>query len=653
MKRKIKLFFEQHPGLSIKPRELAKKLNMLAEYEYSALKQILYELFEEGFLVREGKRYLLNRTTVSQIRGRLEIVPDGFGFVVCENAKYGDIFISSKNLGGAKDGDIVEIILFKKQKRNRKNFEGQVVEIIKKNPESQTVAKVKKKGGAIPPARHMNREEEIEFIANEFNIPYIFPEKVIREAEEIPQKISVKEIRGRTDYRDKNVFTIDPDDAKDFDDALSIEKLENGNFSVGIHIADVTHYVKEKGAVDSEAGKRGNSVYLVGGVIRMIPERLSNSICSLVPNEARLTYSVIVELTPRGKIAGYKIEKTVIESKRRFTYEEAQQIIETGKGDFAEDVLRLHKTALILKKKRLKEGSINFFTPEVKFELDENYKPVNIVKKIQKESNNLVEEFMLLANQIVARHIGFSRKRDEIKTFLYRVHDYPDEEKLKEFVRFVKSLGYNLSVSEAKQPNGLNKLMESAKGTEEEVVVNDLAIRCMAKAIYTTDNIGHFGLGFDYYTHFTSPIRRYSDLLVHRYLYHYLTKETKINKSKKDLEKICEHISATERTAAEAERRSVKYKQIEFLRDHLGTEYHAIITGVTRFGLFVEIADYLAEGLVHVRDLEGDFYVYDEEKYSLIGRRNKKVFRLGDKVIVQLVRVDYDKSEIDFIIVEE
>jgi len=661
MKRNIKLFFEQHPGLSIKAKEIAKKLNLLADYEYTALKELLFELTEEGFILREGKRYMLNRTESKQIRGIVQLSSDGFGFVICENCKYGDIFVSSRNLGGAQEGDFVEVLLFKKQNKNRKNFEGQITDVLKRKAdiaeEQKDAGTEKKRVGktpkGIPAIKQMNREQEIEFIANEFSIPYIFPERVIGEAEAIPLKLSPKEIKQRTDYRDKNVFTIDPEDAKDFDDALSIEMLENGNYSIGIHIADVSHYVKEKGALDAEAEKRGNSVYLVGGVIPMIPERLSNTICSLVPNEPRLTYSVIAELTPRGKLIGYKIEKTIIQSKRRFTYEEAQSVIETGKGDLAEDVLKLQKMALILKKKRLKEGSVNFFTPEVKFVLNEKYHPVDIIKKIQKESNNLVEEFMLLANQIVAKHVGFSTKRDEIKTFLYRIHDYPDTEKLKEFVRFVKSLGYNLSISEAKQPNGLNKMMESAHGTEEEVVINELAIRCMAKAIYSTDNIGHFGLGFDYYTHFTSPIRRYSDLLVHRYLNHYLTKESKLSISKNDLEKICEHISATERLAAEAERRSVKLKQIEFLQDHLGNEYHAIITGVTRFGIFVEITDYLAEGLIHVRDLEGDFYVYDEEKYSLIGRRNKKVFRLGDKIQVKLIRVDYDKSEIDFLVVDE
>ena len=658
MKRKIKLFFEQHPGLSIKSKELARKLNLLADYEYSALKEILYELSEEGFLLREGKRYMLNRTESKQIRGIVQLSPSGFAFVICENSKYGDIFVSSRNLGDAQDGDFVEVILFSKQKKHKKNFEGQITEIIKRKAEvaEESGAEKERTGKTpktIPAIKHMNREQEIDFIAKEFDLPYIFPDRVINEAEAISIKISPREIKQRTDYRNKNVFTIDPEDAKDFDDALSIESLENGNYSIGIHIADVSHYVPENGALDAEAEKRGNSVYLVGGVIPMIPERLSNTICSLVPNEQRLTYSVIAELTPRGKLVGYKIEKTIIKSKRRFTYDEAQAIIETGKGDLAEDVLKLHKVALILKKKRLKEGSVNFFTPEVKFVLNERYHPVDIVKKLQKESNNLVEEFMLLANQIVAKHVGFTTKRDEIKTFLYRIHDYPDTEKLKEFVRFVKSLGYNLSLNEAKQPNGLNKLMESAHGTEEEVVINELAIRCMAKAIYSTDNIGHFGLGFNYYTHFTSPIRRYSDLLVHRFLNHYMTKGNKISRSKADLEKVCEHISATERIAAEAERRSVKLKQIEFLQDHLGDEYNAIITGVTRFGLFVEITDYLAEGLIHVKDLEGDFYVYDEEKYSLIGRRNKKVFRLGDKVQVRLIRVDYDRSQIDFIIIDE
>jgi len=645
MKNRVKAFFKNYPGVSIKPKELAAKLSLVSEHEYASLKHLLHQLCQEGILAKDGKRYKNCGDPLSPeiLQGKLSLNNAGYGFVLFSKNKKSDVFISERNLNGAANGDKVEIELLAKQKKSKKNLEGRIVKIIEKHQSGVIKKKLKKKAPG----------EEISSIAEEFNLPYIFPEDVLAEAEKTSVKVSVREIKKRLDFRNKNVFTIDPDDAKDFDDALSIEKLENGNDSIGIHIADVSYYVKEKSNLDSEASKRGNSVYLVGAVIPMLPEQLSNKICSLVPNEDRLTFSVIVEITARGKIIDYQIAKTVINSKRRFTYEEAQQIIETGNGDLSDDITKLHKIASILRKKRLKEGSVNFFSPEVKFILDENNNPIGIEKKIQKESNNLVEEFMLLANRIVAKHIGFKKINEPEKLFLYRIHDAPDPEKLNEFVRFVKSLGYSINSSDAAKPAFLNKLMDSISGKEEEAVINELAIRCMAKAIYSIENIGHFGLGFDYYTHFTSPIRRYSDLLVHRFLLQYIETSAIKGYSKKRLEGICEHISATERAAVEAERKFIKYKQIQFLYKELGNQYHAIITGVTKFGIFVEITDYLAEGLVHIRDLEGDFYVYDEQKYSLIGRRTKKIFRLGDKIQVKLIRVDEEKLEIDFLVVEE
>ena len=450
------------------------------------------------------------------------------------------------------------------------------------------------------------------------------------------------------DFRNKNVFTIDPKDAKDFDDALSIEKLPNGNYEVGVHIADVSYYVKSKTELDSEALNRGNSTYLVGKAIPMLPEKLSNNICSLVPKEDRLTFSVIFEITGSNEISDYQIAKTVINSKRRFTYEEVQKIIESGSGEFSEEIILLNDIATSLRQKRFNEGSLEFFTPEVEFELNSDGKPVNILKKEIKESNMLVEEFMLLANKSVAENISRKKKIP----FVYRIHDIPDQEKIEEFSRFVKSLGYTFNPHTGKAATQFNKLMESAKGTEEEGVINELAIRSMAKAIYSVQNIGHYGLGFSFYTHFTSPIRRYSDLIVHRIVEKTTNNKRGINYSLEELDKICDHISATERNSMDAERLSVKQKQVQFLQNKIGEEFNAVISGVASFGIFVEITNFLAQGLIRVKDLEGDFYVLSEKKYSLIGNRTKKQYRLGDRICVKLVRADLDNLELDFIIKE-
>jgi ribonuclease R len=705
MKREIKALFKNNPGRSFKNKDVAKKLNITAEHEYSALKAALHKLYEEQYLSKNGKRYKLNFIPASNLAaGVLEINQGGYGFVVPDNLKIGDIFIAARNLSTAFSGDTVEVTLFARQKG--KNLEGQIVKIIKRKRE-EIVGTLKKSNsfyfvkpdepeihrdiyidsGRLAGAKKGDKviagniswdtsmlnpegevtevigksgtiDAEIISIAHEFNLPYKFPDKVIEETNEIDLNTSPAEIKRRMDFRDTNVFTIDPEDAKDFDDALSIEDLDNGNYKVGIHIADVSHYFSLNSDLDKQALKRGNSVYFVGKVIPMLPEKLSNNICSLVPGQDRLTYSVIAELSKRGRLVGYEIKKTIINSKRRFTYEEVQTIIEKSQGDFSDDILKLNNLAQILRKKRLREGSIEFFTPEVKFNLDENGKPVNIFKKDIKESNMLVEEFMLLANRIVAKHIC-SPENGHAKPFIYRIHDLPDKDKVFEFAKFVKSLGYSFDLSAgrsgsnaASKSNQFQSLIENVKGKQEETLINELAIRSMAKAVYSVNNIGHFGLGFKYYTHFTSPIRRYADLMVHRLLYHYIEADGKVKITLDRLEEISEYISQCERSAVEAERLSVKIKQIEYLQDHIGEEFNAIISGITYFGIFVKITDILAEGLIRVRDLEGDFYVYDEKKYALIGRASGKQFRLGDKVKVKLVRADLDKSELDFIIVK-
>jgi len=696
MKKEIKAFFSRNPNRGFKAKEVAQKIGVTSDHEYSSVKAVLFKLEEEKFLVRIGKRLQLNKTSFSnKLKGKLEINRNGFGFVIIKTEKAKDVFIASRNLGTAFDGDIVEVELFAKQKG--KNIEGQIVNVLeRKRKEYVGVIKKSKSFFFISPddpkihrdiyitesnlnaakagdkvvvgklswdSSMLNPEAEvlevlgksgshdtdILSLAREFNLKYKFPNSVLTEAEKISVKIPQSEINNRIDFRNKNVFTIDPEDAKDFDDALSIEQLENGNLSIGIHIADVEHYVKKDSALDFEAQLRGNSVYFVGKVVPMLPEKLSNQICSLVPNEDRLTYSVIVEMTIRGRIVDYIISKTIINSKRRFTYDEAQDVIETGKGDLAKDILQLNKIAQIFRKKRMSEGSFDFISPEVKFKLDENGVPVSILIKQTKQSNMLIEEFMLLANKIVAKHIAVP-KTGAVKPFVYRVHDLPDQEKIVEFSRFVKTLGYTFDPNASSKSIGFQNLLNQIKGKEEEALINELAIRSMAKAVYSPKNIGHYGLGFKYYSHFTSPIRRYSDLVTHRLLNNYKNAKSGEIYSLADLDKICDNISASERNAVEAERFSIKQKQIEYLRNHQGNEFSAIISGITNFGIFVKITDILAEGLIRLRDLDDDYYVHDEKKYSIVGKRTRKQYRLGDKIFVKLIRVDEERAELDFII---
>jgi len=454
--------------------------------------------------------------------------------------------------------------------------------------------------------------------------------------------------------RDLVCFTIDPEDAKDFDDAVSLELHPDGNYLLGVHIADVSHYVGENSSLDEEALKRGTSVYLADEVIPMLPEKISNNICSLRPHEDRLTYSAMLTVTPRGTVKDYKIEKSVIHSKRRFTYEEVQRIIETGNGAHAETISLMHRMSQILYKKRIKEGSVDFESVETKFRFDESGKPTEIIKKIRLDAHRLVEEFMLLANQVVAKHIGLQRKEEDIRPFIYRVHDKPDPNKLRDLASFVEHLGYSLNISGAVTSRTMQKLLDDVRGTEEENVINEVAIRAMAKAIYSETNIGHFGLGFRYYTHFTSPIRRYPDLVVHRLLhaYHHKLPHNRRKSFLKDLPDICKQSSDMERVAMEAERESVKVMQVEYMKRHLGEEFHAIISGVTNFGMFVEITDLLVEGLIRVRDMKDDYYLYDEKHYALTGRHKRKRYRLGDKVAVQVVRVDTEEREIDFVLAD-
>ncbi len=697
MKKKIKAFFKNNSSVKIKSKELAEKLKIKSLSDYESMKHFLHQLEKEGFIVKIGKRYSYCKLGSGRITGTLNLIKDGsYGFVICDDKDQNDIFIAQRNLGTAIEGDKVEINLLAKQKG--KSLEGEIISVLsrQKNEFIGTLKKTrsfyfvkpnlgefhrdiyiseKYLNGAMPGDKVVvnsfewnslqqnpegkikeilgkagSYQTEIASIAREFELPYKFPDEVIAEAEKIPLEIPDIEIKKRLDYRQKPVFTIDPEDAKDFDDAVSIEKLDNGNFNIGIHIADVSHYISNDSALYREALLRGNSVYFVGKVIPMLPERLSNNICSLVPNEDRLTFSVVAEITPRGKVEKYIISKSVINSKRRFTYEEAQEIMDTQKGDFSGELLQLNKIAKILRDKRMKAGSINFNTPEVKFELDANGIPLNVKIKKLLEANNLIEEYMLLANQIVAKHINLPS--EGIFPFVYRVHDLPDTEKIGEFALFVKSLGYSFDPAAANKSMQFQILFDSVKGKEEEAIINEVAIRSMAKAVYSTQNIGHYGLGFRYYAHFTSPIRRFADLAVHKLLFDFIKKKKPFADESK-LEKISSYISAQERKAVNAERYSVKLKQLEYLQDKTGYEFLGVISGVTNFGFFVQLNHSLAEGLIRLSDLDDDYYIYDEKKYSLIGKRTKKVFRLGDKVNVKIARVDAEKMEIDFILLEK
>ena len=696
MKRKVKSLFKNNPGRQFKRKAIAKRLEIQEEHEYSALKAVLYNLEKEEFIKKIGKRYILNlESNPIFVDGILQVNKSGYGFVVVNNSKAKDIYISSKNLSNSLDSDTVKVEIIG---GNGKSAEGKIVEIVKRG-RKQIEGYLKKEGrkifvqpiddkihkqivvnGKISSDINLNdkvivinikwykreinpqgnvvsfKEEKTndknDFISivEKFNLPYKFSRKVLKELKNVEFCISEDEIKRRLDYRDKTVFTIDPYDAKDFDDALSVEEDEEGNYLAGVHIADVSHYVNPNNELDKEAQKRGNSVYLVGKVIPMLPEEISNNICSLKPSEDRLTFSVFIRITKKGKILNFYTKKCVINSNRRFTYEEVQEIIDSKTGEYCEELLKLNNLAVKLREKRLKEGSIEFFTPEVKIELNKDGKPINVVLKGFMQSNSLVEEFMLLANKLVAESITKKRKT-KIKEFIYRVHDLPDKDKVKEFANFVKKLGYNFSANSETKVNKFQTLISKAKGTDEQALINELAIRSMAKAVYSTKNIGHYGLGFKYYTHFTSPIRRYADLEVHRLLNNYTAKSETLYKDRKYLNNLCEHISATERDAVEAERYSIKLKQVEFLSNHIGDEFDGIVSGLVYFGLFIKLIDNLAEGLVRLRDIKNDYYFYDENSYSVIGERTNRRYRLGDKIRVKLIRADIKKTEIDFIII--
>ncbi|MCC8118524.1 MAG: ribonuclease R [Bacteroidales bacterium] len=542
-----------------------------------------------------------------------------------------DIFIPKSKLKGGETGDKA-IVKITEWPEDAKNPKGEVIDILGKTGE--------------------NNAEQHAILA-EFGLPYKYPEAVEKAADRIKAGITPEEVAKRLDMRSVTTFTIDPKDAKDFDDALSIRRLPNGNFEVGVHIADVTHYVHPNTIIEHEAEKRATSVYLVDRVVPMLPEHLCNGICSLRPDEDKLTFSTIFEMTPGAKVVNHKICRTVIRSNRRFAYEEAQDIIEKGEGEFAEELTTLNELAKIMRKERYDNGSIDFDRVEVRFDIDDEGRPIGVYFKEAKDANKLIEEFMLLANKTVATAIGCPGGKKKPKPFVYRVHDMPDPGKLADLASLSSTFGYKIrSTGSSREVNrSLNKMLQDVKGKGEENFLSTLAIRSMAKAVYTTDNIGHYGLGFEYYTHFTSPIRRYPDMMVHRLLERYLKGGRAVDKEK--LEEQCKHSSEMEQLAANAERASIKYKQVEYMAEHLGEEYEGIISGVTEWGLYVELNENKCEGLVPIRDLADDYYDFDEKNHSLIGRRHNNRYRLGDEVKVKVARANLDKKQLDFVMVDD
>ncbi|WP_234736030.1 ribonuclease R [Tellurirhabdus bombi] len=578
----------------------------------------------------EGKVVDIVARGRSEIVGRIEMQPT-YGQVIPDNKKlYDEIYVPKDKLGEAKNDDKV-VVRLTRYPDGRHRPEGEVISVLGKAGQNNT---------------------EMHAILAEFGLPVQFPEAVEEEAKKISTKITKKEISKRRDFRNITTFTIDPEDAKDFDDALSIRTLENGNYEIGVHIADVTHYIQLSTALEEEAYKRGTSVYLVDRVVPMLPEKLSNVLCSLRPHEEKLTFSAVFEMTPEGKIQNQWFGRTVIYSDRRFSYEEAQDVLDTGVGDYADELQTLNRLALTLRDERFRRGAIDFETVEVKFKLDENGVPLLVYPKVRKDAHKLIEEFMLLANKRVAEFVHGHGRSEHPNVMIYRVHESPDLEKLKTFSAFAGRLGYKLKIDEDHLSNSYNSLMESLQGQPEQHVLQQLAIRTMAKARYSTEDIGHFGLAFRRYSHFTSPIRRYPDMIAHRLLQHYLDGGKSVEQDQ--YESMCKHSSERERVATEAERASIKYKQVEFMANmDKGRIFEGIITGVTDFGFFVEITETSAEGLIRMADLDDDFYEYDKENYRLIGRRNKKIYAFGDAVSVRVKDANLARRSLDLWLAED
>jgi ribonuclease R len=690
--------FEQTGNETLNYKQVSAKLNLRDAESRETILEILKEEAKKNVLkeISPGKFHLVELKTF--VEGKVDLTNDGSAFIVTDDETEADIFVAPRKLRTALNGDKVRVYVYAKSKGRHK--EGEVIEIIQRAKTDFTgILKLSERFAFfIPDDRKMlhdifipltelngakngmkavaeitdwpqdaknpigrikhvlgnqgDNDTEMNAILAEYGFPLSFTPEVEKEAEAIGDTISKEEIALRQDFREKLTFTIDPADAKDFDDAISFHPLPDNRYEIGVHIADVSHYVVPDSALDKEAFERGTSVYLVDRVIPMLPERLSNNLCSLRPNEDKLCFSAVFILDEDANVLEEWFGRTIIHSNHRFAYEEVQTIIENQAGEYAEEIQILNNLAHKLRARRFKNGAINFETTEVKFTLDDKGKPTGVYVKERKDAHKLIEDFMLLANRKVAEFISRKGKGKQKLTFVYRSHDSPKAESLASFAQFASRFGYKINTkTDRETARSLNHLMEDVEGKKEQNVLTQLAIRSMAKAIYTTQKASHYGLAFDHYTHFTSPIRRYPDVMAHRLLQHYLDNGSKVNAEY--YEKLCQHASQMEKKAADAERASIKYKQAEYLSDQVGNVFSGLISGVTEWGMYVEIEDNKCEGMIRLRDISDDFYTLDEKNYAIIGQRKKKVYQLGDEVKIRVKSVDLTKKQIDFTLVQD